>query len=114
MKNNYRSYLDSSNARNDAPHLPSSHSEELLPQSAPPLDSGGGPGKSLWKKLLAPALGIGIIILKFGAKLKFLVLPVLKFFPILLKTGGTMILSLVLIIEKIKGSSPQPPQAAPK
>jgi Zn-dependent protease len=46
------------------------------------------------KKLLAP-IGIAIVlILKFGAKLKFLVLPVLKFFPLLLKTGGTMVLSV--------------------
>ncbi len=46
------------------------------------------------KKWLGP-VGIGIIlILKFGAKLKFIILPVIKFLPILLKTGGTMILSI--------------------
>jgi len=46
------------------------------------------------KKLLAP-LGVGLVlIVKFFAKLKFLILPVLKFFPIILKTGGTMVLSI--------------------
>ena len=51
-----------------------------------------------WKEKLKKYLGpIGIVILlliKFGAKLKFLILPVLKFFPILLKTGGTMLFSI--------------------
>ena len=45
------------------------------------------------KKLLEP-IGVGVLlVLKFGAKLKFLV-PALKFFPMLLKTGGTMIVSI--------------------
>jgi Zn-dependent protease len=47
-----------------------------------------------FKKLLGP-IGIGVVvILKFGAKLKFLLIPILKFFPLLFKTGGTMILSI--------------------
>jgi Zn-dependent protease len=37
---------------------------------------------------------IGVLLLKFGAKLKFLVAPLAKFFPMILKTGGTMILSI--------------------
>ncbi len=46
------------------------------------------------KKLLAP-IGVALVLLiKFGAKLKFLLLPALKFFPLLLKTGGTMLLSI--------------------
>ncbi len=46
------------------------------------------------KKLLAP-IGIGfVLLLKFGAKLKFLVIPLFKFLPLLLKTGGTMLLSV--------------------
>jgi len=46
------------------------------------------------KKLLAP-LGVGLVlIVKFFGKLKFLVLPALKFFPVILKTGGTMLLSI--------------------
>lgn len=35
-----------------------------------------------------------VLFVKFAAKLKFLVIPLVKFFPILLKTGGTMVLSI--------------------
>jgi hypothetical protein len=35
-----------------------------------------------------------VLIFKFAVKLKFLVIPLLKFLPILLKTGGTMLLSI--------------------
>jgi Zn-dependent protease len=46
------------------------------------------------KKLFAP-IGVGLmLVVKFAAKLKFLLFPVLKFLPILLKTGGTMLLSV--------------------
>ena len=46
-------------------------------------------------KTLLGSFGLVIVlILKFGAKLKLFLLPALKFFPILLKTGGTMILSI--------------------
>ena len=46
------------------------------------------------KKILAP-IGVALLLIfKFAAKLKFVVLPLLKFFPILLKTGGTMLLSI--------------------
>jgi len=57
----------------------------------------GPPKQSAWstlKKLFGPLLIVGILLLKWGAKLKFLILPVLKFFPAILKTGGTMILSI--------------------
>jgi Zn-dependent protease len=53
-----------------------------------------GTEPTLWqriKKFIVPALGL--VLLLFG-KLKFLLIPVLKFFPVLLKTGGTMILSI--------------------
>ena len=46
------------------------------------------------KKLLAPIGVAFVLVAKFAAKLKFLVIPLIKFFPILLKTGGTMILSM--------------------
>ena len=47
-----------------------------------------------WKKALGP-IGVALVfIVKFGAKLKLLIVPLIKFFPILLKTGGTMILSI--------------------
>jgi Zn-dependent protease len=64
-----------------------------LPPSAygqqPEPTRGGG-----FKKILAPLGLIGVLILKFSAKLKFIIMPVLKFFPVILKTGGTMILSM--------------------
>lgn len=62
----------------------------ILPQPAEP------PHKWRWKEFLAP-VGVALaLILKFGAKLKFLILPLLKFFPVILKTGGSMLLTIVL------------------
>jgi Zn-dependent protease len=46
------------------------------------------------KKALGPVAVIGVIIAKFFAKLKFFILPALKFLPILLKSGGTMLLMI--------------------
>jgi Zn-dependent protease len=46
------------------------------------------------KKALAPLAVIGVMIAKFFAKLKFIILPALKFLPILLKSGGTMLLMI--------------------
>ncbi len=46
------------------------------------------------KRFLAPAGIVLLLLLKFGGKLKFLILPVAKFFPLVLKTGGTMVLSI--------------------
>src|SRR5215510_9233281 len=46
------------------------------------------------KKALCPLAVIGVLIAKFFAKLKFVLLPHLKFFPILLKSGGTMLLMI--------------------
>jgi Zn-dependent protease len=46
------------------------------------------------KKALGPIAVVAVLIAKFFAKLKFLVLPLLKFFPIILKSGGTMLLSI--------------------
>ena len=62
--------------------------------SPPRYSEPPGTEPSLWqrlKKFIVPALGL--LVLLFG-KLKFLLIPVLKFFPALLKTGGTMILSI--------------------
>jgi Zn-dependent protease len=64
------------------------------PQAPPVWGRPPEPASGGWKKLLAPLGVVGILILKFGAKLKFIILPVLKFFPVILKTGGTMILSI--------------------
>lgn len=46
------------------------------------------------KKLFGPIGTVLVLIFSFFGKLKFLLLPVLKFFPLILKTGGTMILSI--------------------
>src|ERR1041385_8879273 len=46
------------------------------------------------KKALGPLAVIGVAIAKFFAKLKFVLLPLLKFLPILLKSGGTMLLMI--------------------
>ncbi|HEY2081317.1 MAG TPA: site-2 protease family protein [Verrucomicrobiae bacterium] len=46
------------------------------------------------KKALGP-IGVAFaVIIKFFAKLKFLILPLIKFLPLILKTGGTMLLSV--------------------
>jgi Zn-dependent protease len=46
------------------------------------------------KKAFAP-VGVALLfIAKFFSKVKFILLPVLKFLPAILKTGGTMILSI--------------------
>jgi Zn-dependent protease len=55
------------------------------------------PQQQTWartKKALGPLAGAGLVIVKFFAKLKFFILPLLKFLPIILKSGGTMILSM--------------------
>src|SRR5438128_7783413 len=46
------------------------------------------------KKALGPISVVGVLIAKFFAKLKFILLPLLKFLPILLKSGGTMLLMI--------------------
>src|SRR6266513_2266696 len=68
----------------DSPQQP------LPPVVAPnPRDSGGGPKL---KKAFVPLGILGVLLLKFKA----LLIPVLKFFPVLLKTGGTMLLTIWL------------------
>lgn len=46
------------------------------------------------KKTFGPVAVVGVVIAKFFAKLKFFILPALKFLPILLKSGGTMLLMI--------------------
>jgi len=46
------------------------------------------------KKLFGPLGGVLVVIISFLGKIKGLLLPALKFFPVLLKTGGTMMLSI--------------------
>ena len=56
------------------------------------------PSQQSWQTRLKKALGpLGVafvVILKFFAKLKFFILPALKFLPLLLKSGGTMLLMI--------------------
>src|ERR1051326_4989175 len=46
------------------------------------------------KKALGPVGVALVLIAKFFAKLKFFILPLLKFLPLLLKSGGTMLLMI--------------------
>jgi Zn-dependent protease len=65
--------------------------DQYQPHYGPPPEPGFG--RKL-KKWLGP-IGIALILIaKFFGKLKFLILPLLKFFPVILKTGGTMLLSI--------------------
>ena len=64
--------------------------------SLPPLRQ-RPPQPSVWQQIKRFLVPIGVVLLlgvKFFAKLKFLILPILKFFPVLLKTGGTMLISV--------------------
>ena len=54
------------------------------------------------KKAFGPIAVVGVVIAKFLAKLKFVLLPLLKFLPILLKSGGTMLL-MVWVYTQIWG-----------
>src|SRR6266480_7462337 len=67
------------------------------PPLSPPPDWGRPAEPTGWqkvKKLFAPLAVVGVLFVKFFAKLKFIILPVLKFLPVILKTGGTMILTI--------------------
>ena len=46
------------------------------------------------KKALGPVAVVGVLVAKFFAKLKVVLLPLLKFLPVLLKSGGTMLLMI--------------------
>src|ERR1700693_4982125 len=64
------------------------------------------PSQQSWQARVKKALGpIGValvVVAKFFAKLKFVILPALKFLPLLLKSGGTMLL-MVWIYTKMWG-----------
>jgi Zn-dependent protease len=62
-----------------------------------PLTASASSKNGWWsrlKKALGPLAVAGAVIAKFFAKLKFILLPLLKFLPILLKSGGTMLLMI--------------------
>jgi len=79
------------------PPPPPPQAPPQAPPAPPPVWQGppeaSSAGQKL-KKLLGPLGVVGVLIVKFFAKLKFIILPALKFFPVILKTGGTMILSI--------------------
>lgn len=65
---------------------------DQLPPLLRPRDSFG----TRAKKFFGPLAGIGVIIAKFFANLKFIALPLLKFLPLILKSGGSMIFMIVI------------------
>src|SRR6266852_1041171 len=68
-----------------------------VPPETASFDAQQQAGDNWWSRLrkaLGPVAVVGVIIAKFFAKLKFFILPALKFLPILLKSGGTMLLSI--------------------
>ena len=71
---------------------PPHRSEPELPplRYGPPKQSTG----ALLKKIFGPILLVLVFALKWLGKIKFLILPLLKFFPIILKTGGSMIVMI--------------------
>ncbi len=64
------------------------------PRLAPDPPSRLGRKKSWWEKMLAMLGAIGAAMAKFFAQIKLLLLPILKFGLPVLKTGGTMLLSM--------------------
>jgi Zn-dependent protease len=62
------------------------------PLSTAPLLKEEKNGRGTLKKIFGPLAAVAIVVANFFAKLKFILLPLLKFFPILLKSGGTMLL----------------------
>lgn len=49
---------------------------------------------SLWQRFKKAVAPVGVAIAAFLAKFKFALLAVLKFLPVILKTGGTMLISI--------------------
>ncbi len=69
---------------------------EIYPHD-PALPAPEPPPQDRWsrvRKALGPLAGVAIVFAKFFAKLKFLILPLLKFLPLIIKSGSTMLLSI--------------------
>src|SRR6185436_2238307 len=64
---------------------------QAMPPVVGPDPPHSGRGQK-WKKAFVPLGILGVLLFKFKA----LLIPALKFFPVLLKTGGTMFLSIWL------------------
>jgi Zn-dependent protease len=71
---------------------------EIYPQNTapPPLVRPAERPPNRLKKALGPVAVVLSIVAKFFAKLKFIILQVLKFLPVLLKTGGSMLITIGL------------------
>jgi Zn-dependent protease len=66
-------------------------------ESAPPplrYEPPKKPWLSKLKTIGGPLVLILVLLAKWFGKIKFLIIPILKFFPVLLKTGGSMILMI--------------------
>jgi Zn-dependent protease len=73
-------------------------SYDTAPQPIAPAQT----GNTAWnrsKKALGPVAAALAVIAKLFAKLKLIVLPLLKFLPLLLKSGGTMLLMVWVYAE---------------
>ena len=87
-----------SNPPDFPPVPPPSGPPPLRPPNIPPqqIVGYGVPSKpeSPWKKIFGPIAALGVVLAKFFAQLKFLILPILKFLPLILKSGGSMLLMI--------------------
>jgi Zn-dependent protease len=63
--------------------------KDAVPQNETPPTWG-----STVKKTVGPVAVAAMVVAKFFAKLKFIILPVLKFLPLVLKSGGSMLLMI--------------------
>jgi len=50
--------------------------------------------KTGFRSVIGFLVAASVLILNFGGKLKFIIAPLLKFFPMILKSGGTMLLTI--------------------
>ena len=81
---------------NEPPSLPNPNApRSSLPQPpAIPERVESQSAGDIFKKITAVGSGIGLLLLKFGAKVKLLLPALLKFGGTILKTGGTMLLTI--------------------
>lgn len=66
----------------------------LRAQLRPPATPAKPPQEHKFARTLGPIFGILVLLASFFGKLKVLLWPLLKFLPVILKTGGTMMLSI--------------------
>src|SRR4051794_36183293 len=76
------------------PFEPTDQTRAIPAHELPPLLRPRESFGSKLRKFFGPLAVVGVIALKIFAKLKFLVVPLLKFLPVILKSGGSMILMI--------------------